>query len=424
MQVGLQVVRLAFPRVAFSARYETARSNTARSVQLETIEQNQRLLQGLDTVLSSLGTLETGLERIDSGVQEVVKRAARQSEKATQRKLEAAETANLMQAMHIDLKSRALTWDANVFLGKGASASVHPCTLDGVDLAVKVFRLKGESLAVRTKTYKQLEKEVNTINKVQHKNVLKVHGVAETDDHLLLVMDRWECSAKDYIKTKHVSKSKVMFILSEVAQGLQAIHDRKLLHRDVKGQNVLIREAKNKLEVCICDFGIAKLERLNDTTAQTGFKGTAAFMAPEQLQDLRLTLKADIYALGMMMWELAAGMTPWEGQQQFAVMNKVVNERKRPPVQLIEDKGYPDTFIELMEACWEQLPAKRPKVAEVYEQLWGMYGVQLQQEHLHSSGAQGVPKPRAVERSSSGTELVYDGLVAAHSAVEPGRWGS
>jgi tRNA A-37 threonylcarbamoyl transferase component Bud32 len=392
-------------------------------LQQETIEQNHRLLQGLDTVLSSLSTIETGLERIDSGVQEVVKRASRQSEKAARRKREAAEMTHSMQVMHIDLKSRELCWDPNIVLGKGASASVHPCTLDGADLAVKVFHLKGESVAVRAKTYRQLEKEVSTINKVQHENVLKVHGVAETDDHLLLVMDRWECSAKDYVKAKRVLKSTVMFILAQAARGLQAIHEQKLLHRDIKGQNILVRVVAGRLQACVCDFGITKLERLNETTAQTGFKGTAAFMAPEQLQDLRLTLKADIYAFGIMIWELAAGgVSPWEGQQQFAVMNKVVNEQKRPPIELVDQHGYPDTLIELMEACWHHLPAKRPKVTDLYEQMWGMYCVQLQQEHLHSSGAQGLAKPRSVERSSSGTELVYDGLVAAHSAVEPGRW--
>jgi serine/threonine protein kinase len=321
----------------------------------------------------------TGIEKID---QDIANRAAHQSEKAKLRKREAAELALSMHVMQIDLKARSLTWDPETILGRGASASVHPCTLDGADVAVKAFRLKGESVSVRARMYQQLAKEVKSINKVQHENVLKMLGVAETADHLLLVMDRWQCSAKEHVEGKFVPKSQVLSILAQAARGLQAIHEKKYLHRDVKGQNVLVREAQGKLQVCVCDFGIAKLERLTETTALTGFKGTAAFMAPEQLQDLHLTLKADIYSLGMMMWELATGLTPWEGQQPFVVMYQVVNEQKRPPIELVEEKGYSDTFIELMEACWHQLPAKRPKIADVYKELWSMHCFQQEQEHL------------------------------------------
>ncbi len=146
---------------------------------------------------------------------------------------------------------------------------------------------------------------------------------------------------------------------------------------------MLLRAKESCWEVCIADFGVAKVESLADTVTQTGFKGTPASMSPEQLKESEcVTTKADCYGYGVLMWELATGFHPWQGLGLLHVMTKVVVENMRPPTQPVKQAGFPERFIEVMSSCWDSDPAQRPSMDEVRGALHDMYSAEVQREHF------------------------------------------
>jgi len=136
-----------------------------------------------------------------------------------------------------------------------------------------------------------------------------------------------------------------------IAIGMAHLHEKKIIHRDLKSQNVLLD--KYKLPV-ICDFGSSKSQDLSIT--QTGQGGTPNYMAPEFLKNLKYDEKVDVYSYGILLWEIISGHSPFEGLAPAQVLCLVVIEGNRPEIP----EGIPTNFKELLTMCWNKNPEKRP----------------------------------------------------------------
>ena len=135
-------------------------------------------------------------------------------------------------------------------------------------------------------------------------------------------------------------------------------------HRDLKSGNVLLTAHQDRAKVA--DFGLSRREELSAITrTKAGPVGTAAYMAPELLEDNIFSEASDVYSYGILLWEIWDRGVPWRGLQPMKIMRKVVDKRERPPVPA----GMPDDVRALVGKCWAPAPDDRPDFAAITQRL-------------------------------------------------------
>lgn len=243
-------------------------------------------------------------------------------------------------------------------LGRGAMGVVHEATTnDGRLMAVKFLRAE---LAADHKTVARFLQERQIFRKLNHPNVVRVHDLVAEGDDLAIVMERVTGGdLKQRIESRSLTPSQSIAIAAGVAAGLQAIHSASVIHRDLKPANILLTE---DLTPKISDFGISKLvtEAMTRTSATIG---TPIYMAPEAADARGADAPADVYALGIMLFELLVGQPPFAEGGTFAVLR--AHAMDIPP----RVEGVPADLTELIAAMVGKEPAARPSVAEVGQRL-------------------------------------------------------
>ena len=129
----------------------------------------------------------------------------------------------------------------------------------------------------------------------------------------------------DILENGELETARALRIAYQIAQGLQAAHDKDIVHRDIKCANIMVGDDDR---VTILDFGIAKRPGRPQTTEGQTF-GTIAYMSPEQTQGGAVDHRSDIWSLGVCLYEMLSGRRPFEGDQAAAVVYQIVNQN--PP---------------------------------------------------------------------------------------------
>jgi serine/threonine protein kinase/Tfp pilus assembly protein PilF len=176
---------------------------------------------------------------------------------------------------------------------------------------------------------KRFNQEAQTASTLQHNNICTIHDVSETEEgQLYIVMDFYEGDTiKQLVKRGPLEVDKALDITIQVAQGLNAAHEKQITHRDIKPGNIII--AKDGT-VKIIDFGLAKLAWQTRLTRTGTTLGTAAYMSPEQTSGEEVDHRADIWSLGVILYEMLTGLTPFKGDYEQAVVYSIVNEEPKP----------------------------------------------------------------------------------------------
>ncbi len=209
-------------------------------------------------------------------------------------------------------------------LGEGGMAAVYKAYQPGVDryVALKILprHFAGDPLFVS-----RFEQEAKVLAKLQHPHILPVFDFGQADGYTYIVMPFLQSSdLTALVRTQTLSLAQIRRIISQVGDALDYAHSRGLVHRDVKPSNVLLDERGNCL---LTDFGIAKIvESSSKLTATGGIIGTPSYMAPEQGMGEPVDGRSDIYALGIMLYEMATGRVPYQAETPMAVMIKHLND--------------------------------------------------------------------------------------------------
>lgn len=203
--------------------------------------------------------------------------------------------------------------------------------------------------------------EAKAASSLQHHNICTIHDVDQTaDGQMFIVMDLYEGETlKSRIAKGKLRIEEATDIAIQIAQGLAEAHEHGIIHRDIKPANVLI--TKNGVAK-IVDFGLAKLSGATKVTKTGSTLGTVAYMAPEQLQGSDVDARADIFSLGVVLYEMLTGKTPFRGDHEAALMYSIMNEEPEPLQHFIAD--VPSELIHIVSRALEKSPADRYKTMD------------------------------------------------------------
>ncbi len=203
-------------------------------------------------------------------------------------------------------------------------------------------------------------REVRFARQVSHPAVCRVYDVAEADGHLFLSMELvdGENLASLLRRIGRLPADKATDIARQLCSGIAAAHEKGVLHRDLKPANVMLDGQGN---VRVTDFGLAGLaESLRDADVRSG---TPCYMSPEQLQGREVSVRSDVYALGLVLYELYTGRRAFEGKSIAEYARKHRDERPLEPSALVA--GLDPTIERAILACLEKEPRRRPSSALV-----------------------------------------------------------
>jgi serine/threonine protein kinase len=194
-------------------------------------------------------------------------------------------------------------------LGQGGMATVYRAYDPLFEREVALKILKQELLA-NSQIRERFERETKIIAKLEHAAIVPVYDVGRDQEQLFFVMRYMSGgSLSDRIQNRPMTFTEVAHIIQRVAAALDYAHHKGVIHRDLKPGNILFDEYNNPY---ISDFGIAKLSQASIKLTNSGIIGTPTYMSPEQAQGEAVDGRSDIYSLGVILFEMLSGKTPYE----------------------------------------------------------------------------------------------------------------
>jgi serine/threonine-protein kinase len=239
-------------------------------------------------------------------------------------------------------------------LGRGGMGEVYRA--DDLRLGQPVaIKLLPAALARDPKRLAQFHNEVRTARQVSHPNVCRVHDIGEVDGQLFLTMEfvDGEDLAASVKRVGRFPQDKALDLARQISSGLAAAHDRGIIHRDLKPANIML---DRQGAVRLMDFGLAAVGDAEDVRA-----GTPAYMAPEQLAGTGVSVKSDIYALGLVLYELFTGKRAFTARSLDDLMTQQASGDIAPPSQVVKDLD-PAVDAAIMR-CLERDATRRPASA-------------------------------------------------------------
>ena len=240
-------------------------------------------------------------------------------------------------------------------IGEGASSIVYRGTFRGEkEVAIKKLKyekLKGSKLRV-------FQREVSILATAEHPCLL--HLVGATDTPPFCIVTEWLDGGSLYQllhKSVQLSPSHKTLIAFDIARGMQFLHSRQVLHRDLKSPNVLL---DNNMRAKICDFGYSRVA--DSTDVMTKNVGTPHWMAPELLDsNSGYDMKVDVYSYGIVLWEILTRSVPYRGLESAQIIARVLTTDLRPPMP----EGAPPEIAMLIRQCWDRDPRARPTFTDI-----------------------------------------------------------
>ncbi len=255
-------------------------------------------------------------------------------------------------------------------------------TLDRA-LAIKVIRREN----IDSEGKERFLREARACSRINHPNIVTVYAAGEEDGCPYLAMELLEGQTlREIIEKGPVSWLQASQWLANILDALARLHQEGIVHRDLKPENIMVTSEGT---IKLMDFGIASLASCATITKEETTLGTAFYMSPEQVAGEKVDPRSDIFAVGIILYELLAGQRPFRGEHPMAVMYAIVNE---PPLPLENvAKDMPEGLKTVLARALEKDPEKRfPDAASFGQALVAL----LKGEADSATGAHGVDRER------------------------------
>jgi serine/threonine protein kinase len=306
-------------------------------------------------------------------------------------------------------------------IGRGGMGMVYSAThqVIGKRAAIKVLRPDVSRSPIVVDRFIQ---EARAVNQIHHPNIIDIFAFGALDDgrayHImdLLVGE----SLRKRLKRGALHPSEAASVIDETAQALQAAHDKGFVHRDLKPDNIFLQTREGRWpEVKLLDFGLAKLMPeggVSPFTTKTGVMlGTPEYMSPEQARGIGVDYRTDVYALGIVMFEVLAGRRPFPSlADPFSTL--MAHAEEMPPSLATFVPDLPVEMVQLVDAMLAKEPAARPSLAAVRTVI-----KRLRSTQLPTHTAAGLEMSRSIPPINNPVPAVPDsplGITASRVGAE------
>ena len=221
-------------------------------------------------------------------------------------------------------------YEVSELLGEGGMAVVYKA-FDPMENRVVAIKILKEEFVANEEFRRRFKNESKAIAILSHPNIVKVYDVFFSDSLQYIVMEYIEgITLKDYIKQqKIVGWKEAVHFTTQILRALQHAHDKGIVHRDIKPQNIMVLQNGN---IKVADFGIARFSRGETTTiTENGAIGSVHYISPEQARGELTDAQADIYSVGVVLYEMITGRLPFDSESAVSVaLMQVQSEPVRP----------------------------------------------------------------------------------------------
>jgi tetratricopeptide (TPR) repeat protein/predicted Ser/Thr protein kinase len=231
----------------------------------------------------------------------------------------------------------------------GVVYKAHDARLDR-DVAIKFL---SSSLSASPNEQERFVREARAASSLNHPSICTVHDIGEHEDHRFFVMEYVEGKTLLEIAGT-LDEQACLHLIQQVAEGIGAAHAKQIIHRDIKSSNIMLT---GDGRVKIMDFGLAKVSGHRDLTAVGTTVGTLAYLPPEQARGEEVDQRADIYALGAVLFELLTGERPFTAAYDHAMLYQILNEDAPAPSQ--RKSGLSPAVDSIVRTCLAKDAAQR-----------------------------------------------------------------
>ncbi len=315
-------------------------------------------------------------------------------------------------------------------LGEGGMGRVYKAIQQPLDKAVVLKVLSSDLQKNEPSVVARFQREARASSRLSHPNSIQVTDFGQMEEGALFIaMEYLEGRdlAQEMERVGFFPEERLIHIASQIVSALADAHEAGVIHRDMKPENVMLVPRRDDPDhVKVLDFGIAKLQEAKEgpdavALTQVGLIcGTPAYMSPEQASGHELDARSDLYAVGVMMYQLATGELPFTADSSIGIVTKHLVE---DPVPVREVR--PSISVELesiISACMTKKPADRPASAEeLLERLRGMRPAHVQGSTTTSSSPAAPDAPSTQPTPGGGDEAFVDGAAAGSSGLTTGR---
>ena len=219
-------------------------------------------------------------------------------------------------------------------------------------VAVKLMR---DSMAKNKEAVKRFHAEAALVMRLNHPNIVEVFSMQKNRNTPFITMEYIEGKTlRELLNKKRLLDNQTIVNISlDITKGLEYIHSKGIIHKDIKPKNILITNTTAK----ISDFGIASY----GPTAYSHRQGAPSYMSPEQIKGRDIDYRTDIYSLGITMYEMATSQVPFKGPEDREILTKHLGLKPRP-IKQINSKIHPNIESTIMKML-EKLPANRYRTA-------------------------------------------------------------
>ncbi len=297
-------------------------------------------------------------------------------------------------------------------LGSGGSGSVWVARdeRNGLDVALKIVAREG-------KAGTRAEREASAAARLRHPRCLRAYAFAGDQQNVYISYEYVPGrTLRDCIRAGELDDGAVVEIAVQILEGLAHAHANGIVHRDVKPTNVLVADGA-EISIKILDFGLAQFAEAETLTAAGDVPGTLAYISPERLAGEASSFSADIWAVGVLLWEALAGYHPFWASSPVETARRI--ELGPPPLESLRP-DLPRHLTEAVDRATAVDPGKRPTAMQLADRLRSAFE---ERDRKRIRAARGIPVPpvrRALAAAGAGA---FVGWTAAALPFYPAGWG-